>query len=77
MSAIHDTASLVENYAYQVHGVTYLPHYRNESLFVGPGYPRQSNHVYTAEDLTKAGANRITLMLWSRGKVGVVNHINR
>lgn len=77
MSVIHDTTPRVENYAYQVNGVTYLPHYRNESLFVGPGYPRLSNHVYTAEDLNKVGANRITLMLWPRGKVGVVNHINR
>ena len=77
MAATHDTAARVDNYGYQVNGVTYLPHYRNESLFVGPGYPRQSNHVYTAEELTKAGANRIALMLWPRGKVGVVNYINR
>ena len=72
MTPIHDRAPLVENYAYQLKSVTFLPHYRNENIFVGPGYPRQTTTVYTADELLKAGAERIVISLWSRGKMGVV-----
>ena len=71
----NDTAPLLENYAYQLHGVTYLPHYRNEQVYVGPGYPVASN-TYSAVELVNAGANKIAMMLWSRGKVGVINSLN-
>jgi hypothetical protein len=76
MTTTHDTAPRVDNYGYQVNGVTYLPHYRNDSLFVGPGYPRQGIAVYTVDDLLKAGAKRISLMLWTRGKTGSVSTVN-
>jgi hypothetical protein len=68
-----DTVDRIENYAYQLNGVTYLPHYRNENLFVGPGYPTHNKFVYTVDDLLWVGANRINLMLWSRGKIGIVD----
>ena len=72
----HDTVDRIENHAFQVNGMTFLPHYRNDSLFVGPGYPRHNKFVYTAHDLLLAGAIRINLMLWPRGKTGVVNQVN-
>jgi hypothetical protein len=72
----HETALLVDHHGYQANGVTYLPHYRNDSLFVGPGYPKQSSTVYTVDDLLKAGATRINLMLWARGKTGAVSTSN-
>jgi hypothetical protein len=68
-----DTVDRVENHAYQLNAVTYLPHYRNDGFFVSPGYPTHNRSVYTANDLMLAGAHRITLMLWSRGKTGIVN----
>jgi hypothetical protein len=71
----HDTVPLVENYGYQLNGVTYLPHYRNDAFFVGPGYPRHNSAVYTKEELSLSGANKVALMLWSRGKTGIVNNL--
>jgi hypothetical protein len=68
-----DTVDRIENNAYQLKGVTYLPHYRNDGYFVGPGYPRHNLSVYSVSELLTAGANRVTLMLWSRGKTGVVS----
>jgi hypothetical protein len=68
-----DTVDRVENNAYQLNGVTYLPHYRNDGYFVGPGYPTHNRSVYTVSELLTAGASRISLMLWSRGKTGVVS----
>ena len=71
----NDEAPLFQNIAYQLHGVNYLPHYRNESIFVGPGYPQHSR-IYSAVELVNAGANKIVMNLWSRGKVGVIDRLN-
>jgi len=76
MEATQDSGALVENYGYKLYEVTYLPHYRNENLFVGPGYPRHNQRVYTVDELVKAGAYRLTMLLWSRGKMGVINKFN-
>jgi hypothetical protein len=70
-----DTVDRIENHAYQLNKVTYLPHYRNDGFFVGPGYPTHNRSVYTPDLLLAAGATRITLMLWSRGKTGIVNQV--
>jgi hypothetical protein len=71
----NDESPLYQNIAYQLRGVNYLPHYRNESIFVGPSYPTQSR-IYSATELVNAGANKIVMNLWSRGKVGVVDRLN-
>ena len=71
----HDTAPLAESHGYQVNGVTYLPHYRNDAFFVGPGYPRHTSAVYTANDMLLAGGKKVSIMLWTRGTTGVVNNL--
>lgn len=67
-----DTASCVDSYAYQVNKVLYLPHYRNDSVFVGPGYPRVDKRTWSVAQLVEAGATRIAIMLWPRSKFGEV-----
>ena len=65
-------ADLHETPVFDLRGITYLPHYRNWAIFVGPGYPHASNKRYTAEELTAAGATKEISMLWSRGQHGEV-----
>jgi hypothetical protein len=62
---------------YTANGVTYVPHYRNTSVFVGPGYPRRTQAQYSANDLVQGGAQRELALLWRRSSSGVVdaNHL--
>jgi len=77
MQSIFEIAPCVQSYAYKGNGVTYLPHYRNQSVFIGPGYPKRSSKLWTESELEKAGAKRIVTMLWERGTTGVVNSRNQ
>jgi hypothetical protein len=52
--------------------VTYVPHYRNPSVFVGPGYPVFNKTRYSEEQLVYAGAKRNGFPLWKRGTHGIV-----
>ena len=71
-----DSVPLVQTRVYQGGGVTYVPHYRNDSIFVGPGYPICNQTRWTAEELEAAGATRAVMMLQHRGKHGQVNNLN-
>lgn len=71
-----EAAPLVTNVAYKLGGITYLPHYRNWNVFVGPGYPRANSKRYTKAELVNAGAEAVEKMLWSRGEHGVINDVN-
>lgn len=51
-------------YVYQ--GITYVPHYQDAAKYVGPGYPRFTDKVYTAHELLDAGAKPQQLMLSPR-----------
>jgi len=62
--------------AYKFNGVTYVPHYRNHSVYVGPGYPKHNRTRYSADELVLAGAALITELLWVRSNHGIVNEIN-
>jgi hypothetical protein len=69
----------VERYptaTYRLGEVLYVPHYRNSSIFVGPGYPKRDNRTYTVFALEDAGAVKETRMLWSRGLFGEVTTAN-
>jgi len=66
------TKDLVEMTVYKKDGVTYVPHYRNSSVFIGPGYPRFNRTRYAEHELIDAGAKRHTMMLWTRSHYGVV-----
>jgi hypothetical protein len=59
-----------------LNGVPYLPHYRNQDVYVGPGYGRANFNRYTAQELLLKGAQYQPEMLWSRGTNGIVNERN-
>jgi len=61
--------------AYRLNDVLYVPHYRNSSVFVGPGYPHLNNKKYSVFALEDAGATKEIHMLWSRGLFGEINNI--
>lgn len=62
--------------AYKLGGITYVPHYRNNSIFVGPGYPIHTSKRFSASELVEAGATSIPEFLWARGAHGIVNETN-
>ena len=55
--------------------VVYVPHFRNSSVFVGPGYPRFTKQRYSEEELIRLGASREKVPLWSRGTHGIVDDV--
>lgn len=76
MSEISSKAATYELPTYCKAGVTFVPHYRNSNVFVGPGYPRHNRHRYTEAQLLEAGAVKQPRFLWPRGTTGVVNDAN-
>jgi hypothetical protein len=52
--------------------ITYLPHYQDAKLYVGPGYPRQNKSVYTSAELLAKGAKASMLHIWKRAEHGKV-----
>lgn len=71
-----DTAQRVSHLAYKLGDVTYVPHYRNFNVFVGPGYPRATCRRYTANELVNAGAKPVDQMMWPRGEHGIITDGN-
>lgn len=65
-----------ETTTYVLNGITYVPHYRNNTIFVGPGYPRTNTTRYAALKLIDLGAEKQTAFLWSRGGHGLVDDKN-
>ena len=51
---------------YVLGGITYVPHYTEVGMYVGPGYPQKTNRMYTAGELQRAGARPVTEALWKR-----------
>ena len=66
------TKDLIETTVYTKDGVTYVPHYRNSSVYVGPGYPRFTREQYAAHELIDAGAKSGAMLLWPRSHYGEV-----
>lgn len=62
-----------EQTVYDLRGITYVPHYRNNTVFVGPGYPIHCSERYSAVELELYGAKPRVAMLWSRGTSGRVS----
>ncbi len=71
-----EKADLHEAVAYELRGITYLPHYRNKNVFVGPGYPRHTMMRYSDMEMQLMGATPKTMMLWARGENGHVSNGN-
>lgn len=57
--------------AFKLNGVTYLPHYQDSKLFVGPGYPALNKNVYTSTQMLEAGAKASIMHLWKRVEHGL------
>ena len=76
MNSSFEISPCVQSYAYTGNNVMYVPHYRNASVFVGPGYPKENQKLWTEAELLKAGAQRTVTMLWKRGTVGKVDARN-
>ena len=55
--------------------IVYVPHFRNSSVFVGPGYPRATRQRFSEEELVRLGATKVPTLLWTRGNHGIVNDI--
>lgn len=73
----HDQpADLHELPVFELRGITYLPHYRNKDIYVGPGYPTHNMNRYSASELMLKGATPRVAMLWSRGTGGRVSDSN-
>lgn len=58
---------------YVLDGVPYIPHYRNDSVYVGPGYGKHNFNRYTYTELMVKGAKPKEEALWIRGTKGIVN----
>jgi len=70
-----DKIASVESYAvYVLDGVTYVPHYLNESFYVGPAYDR-TLQAYSPDYLTQQGAVKQYLHLWKRGTTTQIKNI--
>jgi hypothetical protein len=62
-----DKAECNMQIVYYYNEIMYVPHYQNNSFFVGPGYPTHNKFRYSAHDLIQAGARKDVYPLWSRG----------
>ena len=71
-----EAAPCVAQIAYKLKDVTYVPHYRNCHLYVGPGYPKFNRTTYSAAELVLAGAAAVHEMLWNRANHGIINEVN-
>jgi hypothetical protein len=71
-----DHAPTVNTTTYVINNVTYVPHFRNVNVFVGPGYPRSNRRLYTSDELLAAGATAVPKFLWSRGEHGNITAAN-
>lgn len=69
-------ADKYEHVVYDYGGITYVPHYRNKNIFVGPGYPFNNTTRYTDLELQLRGAKPRTMMLWNRGNSDRVDDRN-
>ena len=69
-------ADTFETTVYDLRGITYVPHYRNDNIYIGPGYPKHTLERYSAVELQLMGAKPRVEMLWSRGSSGRVSDSN-
>ena len=61
-----EQAPRVQQLAYTLGGVIYLPHYLHKDRFVGPGCSRSQPDTWTPKQLEAHGAQAVLLKLWPR-----------
>lgn len=68
---------VVERALYDVftlNGVKYVPHYKNSSVYVGPGY-REGGVAYSKNYMKESGATQSQEYLWIRSSFGEVKNV--
>lgn len=68
---------LVERAFYDVYvkdDVKYVPHYKNSSVYVGPGY-RDGDVAYSKAYMKQSGAKEEQDLLWTRSTFGSVKNV--
>ena len=63
-------AEKFEYVVYDLNGITYIPHYRNKDVYIGPGYPVHNMTRYSDGELMLMGAKPRIEMLWKRADNG-------
>lgn len=66
---MHDDKVTADRYPYTIYewgGITFVPHYRNSTAYVGPGYPEKAPKLWEERELLAIGAKPKVMMLWSR-----------
>jgi hypothetical protein len=76
MKRTNDSSPREFQKVYRKGDVIYVPHFRNNDVFVGPGYPRFTRQRYSEFELVQGGAVQESMPLWTRGKYGSVSDIN-
>lgn len=71
-----DFAELHKMTLYHLSGITYVPHYRNKNVYVGPGYGRKNITTYSAKELEEAGAIAASKMMLQRAEHGIITPQN-
>jgi len=51
---------------YRVGRVVYVPHYRKQNIYVGPGFPAHDPRMYYGGELVSMGAIEDHMDLWER-----------
>ena len=69
-------ADQYEYIVYDLRGITYVPHFRNQHIYVSPGYPRHNKMRFSDAELQLMGAKPRAAMLWTRGVNGDVSDSN-
>ena len=68
---MREVAEKKDYLTYNLNGITYLPHYQNSNLYIGPGYPRHNKNIYKPDDLLAVGAKAVMLHIWKRMENGI------
>ena len=69
-----DMVERAEYDVYTLHGVKYVPHYKNSSVYVGPGY-RDGDVAYSKAFMKQGGAKESKDLLWVRATLGAVKNV--
>jgi hypothetical protein len=59
---------------YILDGVKYVPHYKNSSVYVGPGY-KDGDVAYSKAYMKQSGAIETQQLLWTRSQFGAVKNV--
>ncbi len=56
----------VEQIAYVLKNITFVPHHKLRGSFVAPGHSKESPRIFNENQLKMMGAKKVKLNLWPR-----------